>query len=39
MKVNCPIPFNTVEDMYTALEELFTDPREVEKAKDDFRDL
>lgn len=39
MKANCPIPFATVEDMYMALEELFTDPGEVEQAKDQFRDL
>ncbi len=30
------MPFNIVEDMYTALEELFIDPKEVEKVKDDF---
>jgi hypothetical protein len=36
MKVSYPTLFNIVEDMYTVLEELFTDPREVEKAKDDF---
>jgi hypothetical protein len=39
MKASCPTLFNTVEDMYIVLEELFIDPREVEKAKDDFRDL
>jgi hypothetical protein len=39
MKANCPTPFTTVEDMYMILEELFTDPGEVEQAKEKFRDL
>ena len=36
MKTNYLTPFSVVEDMYIVLEELFTDPREVEKAKDNF---
>ena len=36
MKANCLTSFNVVEDIYMVLEELFMDPREVEKAKDDF---
>jgi hypothetical protein len=39
MKDGCPTPFTTVEEMYAALEELFTDPGEVEEARQDFRDL
>ena len=39
IKANCLTPFATVEDMYTVLEELFTNLSEVEQAKEDFQEL
>jgi hypothetical protein len=39
MRDRCPTPFTTVQDMYSVLEELYTDPGEVEEAREDFRDL
>jgi hypothetical protein len=39
MRDSCPTPFATVQDMYAVLEELYTDPGEVEEAREDFRDL
>ncbi len=39
MSADSPVPFTTVEEVYAALEELLTNPGEVEQAKELFRDL
>ncbi len=39
MSIDSPIPFTIVEEVYAALEELLTNPGEVEQAKELFQDL
>jgi hypothetical protein len=39
MSPKCPVPFTTVDEVYMALEELLTNPGEVEEAKEQFREL